>query len=300
MSESIPVNPHQQSFLNVEGTPTYLPDEAPEILALDNLEEKIEESREITDWFQLACKLKEQNRELIQTVVRLEQTLAQVQQDQMIQQQRLKEAPTVSIAEKVRQSQIEELQQQFEASVTENQNKVREIETLTAELLKLQTQLAQLERECVILDENHQTKTHQLTTAERHIRELHSRLQRQQRYTLEYKTALEQYTGETLELPSDMMPPPQNPSIATPISSRSPIQPWSGQTVPLESSDEVLLPEPTTTEESEHPVKSALHYPSFRINLSKVATQYGTDKPPKPAPVEEKIDLPAFLRRRFS
>lgn len=64
-------------------------------------------------------------------------------------------------------------------------------ETLQSELDASQQRVAQLERECTLLQQRFSDKSTALQQAEITCRDLRSRLQRQQRYTLQFKAALE-------------------------------------------------------------------------------------------------------------
>ncbi|MBE9139695.1 hypothetical protein IQ254_21270 [Nodosilinea sp. LEGE 07088] len=64
-------------------------------------------------------------------------------------------------------------------------------ETIHAELETNQQRVAQLERECTLLQQRFSDKTMALQQAEETCRDLKARLHRQQRYTLQFKAALE-------------------------------------------------------------------------------------------------------------
>lgn len=64
-------------------------------------------------------------------------------------------------------------------------------ETLQTELESSQQRVAQLERECTLLQQRFSEKNTALQQAEDSCRDLKARLHRQQRYTLQFKTALE-------------------------------------------------------------------------------------------------------------
>jgi predicted RNase H-like nuclease (RuvC/YqgF family) len=64
-------------------------------------------------------------------------------------------------------------------------------ETLQAELEVNQQRVAQLERECTLLQQRFSEKNTALHQAEETCRDLKARLHRQQRYTLQFKAALE-------------------------------------------------------------------------------------------------------------
>lgn len=65
------------------------------------------------------------------------------------------------------------------------------VETLTEQLETSQQQVAQLERECALLQQRCNEQATLLLQASEACREMRSRLYRQQRYTLQFKTALE-------------------------------------------------------------------------------------------------------------
>ncbi len=90
-------------------------------------------------------------------------------------------------------------------------------ETLQAQLDSGQERVAQLERECTVLQQQHTAKSQSLQKSEETCRDLRSRLQRQQRYTLQFKVALEKCL--------DMSSPQQSPlpNRTTPLS--APLRP---------------------------------------------------------------------------
>jgi hypothetical protein len=99
---------------------------------------------------------------------------------------------------------------------------------LKQESRRNQTHLAQVERECTLLQESYKEQQNKLIAAEQEIQDLQARLQRQQRYSMEYKIALEQrgIVGETTR---EELPQP----TAKPMPKVSRIQPWSSQTAPV-------------------------------------------------------------------
>ncbi|MEB3310569.1 MAG: hypothetical protein VKJ02_10075 [Snowella sp.] len=117
----------------------------------------------------------------------------------------------------------------------EAQRQQLQLETVTEKLTLSQSQVAQLERDCSLLKETCQEKTEQLQLLEQQIEELRVRLQRQQRYSLQYKTALEQCLATPSFSPSsDVAHAIASLTGQTPI-----IQPWS------------LADEPTTVKVKE-------------------------------------------------
>jgi hypothetical protein len=132
------------------------------------------------------------------------------------------------------QQKVTELFQQLELSHQLTQRQQILIDTLNAELRLSQEQVAQLERECATTQQNFAEQVQLVVQSEQTCRDLKSRLNRQQRYTLQFKAALE----KSLEVPSMgvleevvMVPPaiakPAAPRVAIPKA--SPVQPWSSQ-----------------------------------------------------------------------
>ncbi|WP_035986805.1 hypothetical protein [Leptolyngbya sp. KIOST-1] len=112
-------------------------------------------------------------------------------------------------------------------------------ETLQAELEVSQQRVAQLERECTLLQQRFSEKNTALHQAEETCRDLKARLHRQQRYTLQFKAALEKCLnmapGAAATSPSVVQGQLLGPSAAeepgAPVAlPRSPqIQPWSAR-----------------------------------------------------------------------
>ncbi len=281
------------------------------------------------DWFNLARKLRQQNQELLETIVGLEQALADNRQQ--VQEQQLR-AATLSpkgarSADTFISQQTEELSQaqrqihsfleELDASQQETQRQRLQLETLTEQLTAEREQVAQLERKCALLQEDAQEKTDQYAIAEQQIQELQARLQRQQRYTLQYKSALDQCLGKST--PKDDLEPVVDISsrvIAFNLPKSAPIAPWSSQ-VPSSEETKVLgaaNPAPIATPIAETPsptqpenlakrevpqpppvVQSAVEPPPQRVTPSvTVPLSFSIDR--KKTPPKPKIDLPAFLR----
>ena len=185
------------------------------------------------DWHALAHKLRERNRELVKTVVQLEQALTDSQEKLQSQILRTRSGDTL-IAQQTEelntsQEQIAHLCHELETSRQTAQHQQILIETLSNQLEASQEQVAQLERECALLQEDSEQQTEKLSEAEQQVQELLSRLSRQQRYTLQFKAALDR----CLEVPSPNNAIRQQLERATAIASAipkaKPIQPWSAQ-----------------------------------------------------------------------
>ncbi|OKH19023.1 hypothetical protein [[Limnothrix rosea] IAM M-220] len=215
------------------------------------------------DGFLLARKLRQHNRELVKTVVQLEQALAESQERLQTQIARSRNADNLldQQADNLtgNQSEIDRLTQDLQlakADVREHRNMMNE---LNQTLKRSQTQLAQVERECTLLRESYDEQQQKLVAAEQEIHDLQARLQRQQRYAIQYKTALEKQGVKVEDI--------TNPPITkTPIPKVSRIKPWSEQTLqpkpsfssstPTVNLDEMESVEMATEELPAEPIKA--------------------------------------------
>jgi hypothetical protein len=100
------------------------------------------------------------------------------------------------------QDKVTELFQTLETSHQTSQRQQILIETLNAQLLNSQERVAQLERECASTQQRFGEQTQTVMQQENQGRDLKARLYRQQRYTLQYKAALE----KCLEVPTSATP----------------------------------------------------------------------------------------------
>ncbi|MBF2035259.1 MAG: hypothetical protein IGR92_07175 [Leptolyngbyaceae cyanobacterium T60_A2020_046] len=190
-------------------------------------------------------------------------------------------------------------------------------ETLKAQLETSQERVAHLEQECAVLQKRCQEKTQALHRAEDDCRDLRSRLQRQQRYTLQFKAALEKCldmsaaqktredspiaasAGLDAPLPTAGAELGANP-LAMPRADR--IQPWSAVATPTAQPDPHLLsllrstpdatppaPEPRAADLQAAAPEADEH---FWQDIERVIER-STPEPaaPEPAPV---ADVPGF------
>ncbi|NJM45159.1 MAG: hypothetical protein HC860_02545 [Alkalinema sp. RU_4_3] len=131
------------------------------------------------------------------------------------------------------QQKVTELFQQLERSHQLTQRQQILIDTMNTELRVSQEQVAQLERECATTQQNFAEQVQLVAQAERTCRDLRSRLNRQQRYTLQFKAALE----KSLEVPGLFEDPivdaepvaPKMVAARVAIPKATPVQPWSAQ-----------------------------------------------------------------------
>ncbi|MEM9540650.1 MAG: hypothetical protein AAGA60_14245 [Cyanobacteria bacterium P01_E01_bin.42] len=220
------------------------------------------------DWFTLARKLRQRNRELLKKVATLEQALTQTREDLETERRRSRQnslpssKPDPELLEA--QAQVELLFQELEASHHVAQRQHSLIETLTSQLEVAQTNIAQLERECALVRQRYEEQSQLLVQASDNSQQLRDRLSRQQEHTQQFKAVLDKYLslppassappspferegGETIEnfssnfpappppagMRSPEMLPPAPPAPKTLNLSGSlkprPIQPWSLQ-----------------------------------------------------------------------
>lgn len=156
-----------------------------------------ESSQKKIDWHKLAHKLREHNRQLLKKIFKLEQEIADVN-NRLEEQINRSQRTDLLIAQQAEElncdrEEISRLVRELEGSQQEKQSQQSFIEDLSKQLEGSQEQIAQLERECAFLQENCNKQTQELIVKEEQSKELNSRLQRQQSYTLQYKAALDQY-----------------------------------------------------------------------------------------------------------
>ncbi|MDB9528743.1 hypothetical protein PN498_22315 [Oscillatoria sp. CS-180] len=211
--------------------------------------------------------LRRSNQSLTERVKRLEEALEQSQQ---ALQQEVERSQRVSQEEKVAAAQSHSTAQLL--SELEQSNAALERQTILAETLQAQLQTfqernQQLEKECTMLRRQQTERQQQLQTAEEACSDLRSRLQRQQRYTLQFKAALEKcldtsafkHASRSIEnkvaaesSPSTDTAAALNP-LVMPRSQR--IQPWSANEGAAQADPQLLSlvrshPEPVISSEA--------------------------------------------------
>ncbi|MGB2924628.1 MAG: hypothetical protein WBB82_04970 [Limnothrix sp.] len=214
------------------------------------------------DGFLIARKLRQHNRELVKTVVQLEQALAESQERLQTHIARSRSADTLLDQQSENlsdtQAEIDRLNEALDHAKQEIRDHKAVITELNLKFKKSQIQLAQIERECSLLQESHSEQQHRLVAAEQEVMDLQSRLERQQRYTIQYKSALEQQQpAPEIEEPIIIAPK------QSPVPKVSRIQPWSEQTLqpkpasPIVIKHEQQVSEPESPEIVERPVEEA-------------------------------------------
>ncbi|MBE9032168.1 hypothetical protein IQ266_20730 [filamentous cyanobacterium LEGE 11480] len=209
----------------------------------------------------IVTSLEQQNQTLRDRVSYLETTLATAQTnlcqevarweslalagDERLQEQAQTQEQTIAkYVEELTDTQkkVTHLFAQLELSHQTAQRQQVVMETINTQLRNSQERVAQLERECAGVHQQNIDQSQQVLQQEHQIRDLQARLQRQQRYTLQYKAALE----KSLEVPAVTSATPALLSETTPhqlgakqvnMPKPSPVQPWSAPTTEAEESN---------------------------------------------------------------
>jgi hypothetical protein len=192
------------------------------------------------------------NEVLLSRVHQLEEALERSQQalqQEIERSQRMTEENKVAAAQSYS---VAELLRDLEQANAALERQTVLAETLEAQLQTFQTRSQQLEQECTYLRQQNVEKTHQLTAAEDSCVDLRSRLQRQQRYTLQFKAALEKcldtaafhHTSRSIEedtAPETVFTPALSPDTSPLVMPRSErIQPWSASNAAVPADPQLL------------------------------------------------------------
>lgn len=174
----------------------YLENQSSTILEPKDNSQETEKPKNI-DWHKLAHKLREHNRKLLKQVFQLEQEIAET--NNRIKEHKVRSQSTDMLiaqqAEEINhnQEEIAHVMQKLETSQQEVHSQQVMVNSLTKQLDTANEKFAQIERECSLLQEKYNQQTHDLLMKNQQIQELSARLSRQQRYTLKYKAALDEY-----------------------------------------------------------------------------------------------------------
>ncbi len=158
------------------------------------------------------------------------------------------------------QEQVVKLFRELENAQQTAQRQQILVETLTTQLEVSQEQVAQLERECAITQQRYSEQTQHVHQTDHACKDLRSRLLRQQRYTMQFKAALEKCLDvpaaksadglETLLTETSVTRPDRlNPAADLLAPKAQPVQPWSAQPDfpdldPLPEPHSVYIPSP--------------------------------------------------------
>jgi hypothetical protein len=181
---------------------------------------------ELADLVSLIQELNQCNSALLDRVSQLEEALEQSHGSLT-----LVEPPAAPMPEDLPKAreQLTTLHNQLEFAHQTNQRQQILLETLTAQLESSQERVAQLERETSSVQQRYTDQSQSLAQSESNCRDLQARLHRQQRYTLQFKAALE----KCLELPTPQYEGQEAPAATAgdylflPKAQR--IKPWAAQ-----------------------------------------------------------------------
>ncbi|MDB9495966.1 hypothetical protein PN441_05300 [Spirulina major CS-329] len=205
-----------------------------------------------TDWFTLARKLRQRNRELLQRAADLEQALATTQESLQAERRssQQREQVTVQQGEELldAQGQMSLLFQELEASHHVAQRQHVLIENLSQQLELAQAQIVRLEQECILARQTYTEQASLLHEAADNSQALRQHLDRQQSHTQQFQRLFSRYLeeseagdrGQGSHAGTDSGIRADQPAIAPPSPitqlqpppeemKPSPIQPWSNQ-----------------------------------------------------------------------
>lgn len=221
-----PWKPPQTDESDPEAAAFLITDQEEDDSAAQTSDDSGQKASQDADWFALAQKMRQRNRNLLEQVNQLKGALKQQQEILNSEKTRSQQQETL-LAQQTEEFNTlhEQLARLFNALESSHQASVRQqilIETLSEQLQSGQERIAQLERECSYTQQRYNEQSHQLLQAANTCRDLRSRLQRQQQQTLQFKAALE----KSLEMPktTDAQPPQRGF-----VPKAQPIQAWSAQ-----------------------------------------------------------------------
>ncbi|MBD2120634.1 hypothetical protein [Trichocoleus sp. FACHB-262] len=204
---------------------------------------------EVNEIVTIMQELQQRNGYLLSRVTQLEVVLNECQITLEAQASRTQEQETILAQQSEELTAADEhiarLMHELECSHQAAQRQQILVETITAQLENSQERVAQLERECALTQQRYNEQTHAVMQAENICRDLRSRLHRQQRYTLQFKAALEKcldvsspcHEAHPDLTASSAIPSPtkarstQKPAASDPafLPKVDSIQPWSAQ-----------------------------------------------------------------------
>ncbi len=232
---SDPESTTEEEITLEESTPRSPSDKFP--LKVDSLIAESSNNRD-ADWFAVARKLRQRNRELLKKVSELEQNLAasheEVQSLTMRNQSADKAIAKQAEEYQTAQEQLARFFRELESAHQVSQRQQILIETLSEQLETSSDRIAQLEAEYSLLKQAYDDQARQLSQTEEQCDELIARLQRQQRQTLQYKAALDkclEVTPESNNTDSgaENQANETSPRNVASFTKAQPIQPWSAQ-----------------------------------------------------------------------
>jgi hypothetical protein len=225
---------------------------------------------ELADLISLIQELNQCNSALLDRVSQLEDALEQSQGDTAIPAlNQVAEEPMPQDLPKA-QEQITTLYNQLEFAHQTNQRQQILLETLTHQLECSQERVAQLERDTSFLQQRYTEQNQAIAQAESNNHDLQARLHRQQRYTLQFKAALEkclevpipQYEGQDAPAPSHFLLPKAQRIKPWAAQSDAAPMPWMNLTPGLL---ENFAAENAQGDSGELNATESLHLPAFNL-----------------------------------
>ncbi len=245
------------------------------------------------DWHKLAHKLREHNRKLLKKVFQLEQEVAET--NNRIQEHQLRSQSTDLLiaqqAEEINHAQEDTAHVIKELESTKQEVHAQKVlvDNLTKQLETTKEKFTQLESKYALLQEKYNEQNQELSMKTQQVQELSDRLNRQQRYTLQYKAALDKYR----EIASSGNTSKTNVDSDLPQTHPQPIQAWSQTQTTTETS--TIKSSNLGLNKENHPLESELkltsknskeaNWPSPLINT------VDSDKKPKSLAA---VELPKF------
>ena len=263
------------------------------------------------NWHKVAHKLREYNRKLLKQVFRLEQELAEVNNKfakytEKSQNSDLLVAQQESDLQNYQQ-QIAVLTQHLTTSQKEIEQKENAIEQLARQYELSQQETARLERDCTLLQEKYSQNSYELMAKEKETKELQAKLERKQRYALQYQAEL-QRDREQPTIPHKTAIS-KEPAVSThqQYSTARSIQPWSNYN---NSEPKIALPKTktrtvvtnTVTARSSKTAKTAAEIATWSASQVKTPQKAKTNNKSKSTSGKPQslaaVDLPTFPRPR--
>ena len=227
---------------------------------------EVERSTKKMDWYKVAHKLREDHRKSLKQIFQLEQDLADVENKLKSQTEKSQNSDRLVAKQaedaKKLQEEIISLSKKLEASQQEKQSQNLLVENLSQQLISSQKQTAKLERECALLQETCNNQAYQLITKTQQAEELSNRLTRQQRYTLQYKAALDNLLNSSTTAESEQQEINNQSTLEI---KNPPIKPWSSSSINPQVSLPPTQAESIKTKTLSQP-KQANHNTSKKVN----------------------------------
>ncbi|MFB2938171.1 hypothetical protein ACE1B6_23235 [Aerosakkonemataceae cyanobacterium BLCC-F154] len=308
-----PVNTTSENYPSVS--------ESSETIEIGNVNSEVSETEagnfDVLELVNLSEALQQQNNDLLSHVQDLERLLDECNRalDSQIKRSQIAETKFAEQSKELNttQEQLARLFRELEASHQVAQRQQILIETLNSQLQNSQERVAELERQCAFIQQRYNEQSQLLLQTETTRQELQDRLQRQQRYTLQFKAALDkcvdmptikEINAEISNLlnSSENQTNPQNISEAVQLLLKpQPIKPWSSASEITseqanasqeETGRNLILPDFSKPRPQLEPSNESLNNPFLEIaksdpNLAANLPVDATDRPPANFGVEE-------------